>query len=141
MGFSKNKEKIIWTNGCFDILHLGHVRMLEFAKSLGDRLVVGIDTDERVKVNKGKNRPINKQEYRAEMLRSLKFVNEVVFFDSVDSLKQRILESGAELIVVGREYEKTGVIGSDLVPVVFFDRILGISSSLIIENINTDRDI
>jgi D-beta-D-heptose 7-phosphate kinase/D-beta-D-heptose 1-phosphate adenosyltransferase len=115
--------------------------MLEFAKSQGDKLVVGIDTDGRVRLNKGNGRPINNQEYRAEMLRSLKSVNEVVFFDSAETLRQRITESGAEKIVVGREYEKTGVIGSDLVPVVFFDRIHGISSSSIIENMNTNRDI
>lgn len=140
MGFIKDKEKIIWTNGCFDVLHVGHIRMLEFAKSHGDKLVVGIDTDERVRLNKGKDRPVNTQNHRAEILRSLKFVDEVVFFDSSDSLKQRILESGAELIVVGREYEKTGVIGSELVPVVFFDRIPDISSSFIIQN-RTKRDI
>jgi len=139
--FFKNKEKIIWTNGCFDILHLGHIRMLEFAKSQGDKLVVGIDTDERVRLYKGNGRPINNQEYRAEMLRSLKSVTEVVFFDSAETLRQRITESGAEKIVVGREYEKTGVIGSELATVVFFDRIPGLSTSSIIENKNSNKDI
>ena len=61
----------IWTNGCFDVLHIGHIKLLEFAKSQGDYLIVGIDSDERVKVSKGPDRPINNQMDRCEFLRAI----------------------------------------------------------------------
>ena len=130
------KNKIIWVNGCFDILHVGHIRMLEYAKSLGDFLVVGIDSDSRVKILKGESRPINTQEDRAEVLRSIRFVDAVVTFDSEDSLRSRISECGASLIVVGEEYKDKGVIGSELAEISYFRRIEGYSSTSII-----DRDI
>mgnify|MGYP003628734976 CR=1 FL=1 len=74
--------KRVWVNGCFDVLHLGHVRMLEFAKSLGGSLVAGIDSDTRVSELKGEDRPINDQLSRSEFLVALKSVDSVVVFDS-----------------------------------------------------------
>ena len=127
------KHRIIWTNGCFDVLHVGHIRMLEFAKSLGDKLVVGIDSDERVKKSKGMGRPVNTQEDRIEMLRSIKFIDDVVVFDSDYSLTEEISKSGASVIVVGSEYRDRGVIGSHLAEVVYFDRIGEFSTTGIIE--------
>jgi rfaE bifunctional protein nucleotidyltransferase chain/domain len=128
------KYNTIWVNGCFDLIHIGHIRMLEFAKSLGVRLIVGIDTDERVSESKGPDRPVNTQNIRREMLLSIKYVDSVVTFNSADSLKDEIIKSKAEVIVVGEEYRERGVIGSDILPVVYFDRINGYSSTSILEN-------
>lgn len=77
----KQNKKIVTTNGVFDILHAGHVRYLENAKKLGDILIVGINSDNSVKVNKGPNRPINKEKSRCEVVASLESVNYVFVFD------------------------------------------------------------
>ena len=73
-------KKIVFTNGCFDILHAGHVRYLTAAKNFGDVLIVGLNTDESVKRLKGDSRPVNNQKDRAEVLLGLKAVDHVVFF-------------------------------------------------------------
>ena len=65
----------VWTNGCFDILHPGHIELFKVAKSLGDRLIVGVDTDLKVKADKGANRPINNLEYRKAMLESVSYTH------------------------------------------------------------------
>ncbi len=76
--------KTVFTNGCFDILHVGHVRYLTEARALGDRLVVGLNSDASVRALKGPNRPINSQEARREMLLALRCVDEVVIFEETD---------------------------------------------------------
>ena len=69
--------KNIWTNGCFDIIHAGHIALFEYAKNLGDNLFVGIDSDERIKINKGLNRPINNVALRQKVLLSIKYIDRV----------------------------------------------------------------
>jgi D-beta-D-heptose 7-phosphate kinase/D-beta-D-heptose 1-phosphate adenosyltransferase len=113
----------IWTNGCFDILHIGHIKMLEAAKSRGDYLVVGIDSDSRVKELKGKDRPFNNQENRKAFLESIRFVDEVVVFESAQHLEDTVLSMGISEIVVGEEYKDREVVGSIHTPVFFFPRI------------------
>ena len=76
----RQNKKIVFTNGCFDIIHAGHVRYLTTAKNFGDVLIVGLNTDESVKRLKGANRPINNQDDRAEVLLGLKAVDHVIFF-------------------------------------------------------------
>ena len=76
---------VVFTNGCFDILHRGHLEVLKFAKSLGDKLIVGINSDKTIKMLKGEDRPINSQEDRKAILESLRFVDEVVIFDDVET--------------------------------------------------------
>ena len=122
--------RVVWTNGCFDILHRGHVELFKYAKSLGDCLVVGVDDDERVRASKGDDRPINTLEDRVEMLRSIKYIDEIRWFDVDSELETEILLSNAEIIVVGSDYKDKKVIGSHLVDeVVFFDRIAGYSTT------------
>jgi D-beta-D-heptose 7-phosphate kinase/D-beta-D-heptose 1-phosphate adenosyltransferase len=122
--------KIIWTNGCFDVLHRGHIELLKYAKSLGDWLVVGIDTDERVKNSKGESRPFNNIEDRVAMLESIKYVDEVVVFDTDCELEDKVL---ADVMVVGSDYKDKEVIGSRHVQQVkFFDRIDGYSTTKIL---------
>src|SRR6266566_3133262 len=76
--------KIVWCNGCFDVLHLGHVRMLRFAKSLGDYLIIGVNSDESVRRLKGDGRPVFSAAERVEMLRELIIVDHVIVFDGAD---------------------------------------------------------
>ncbi len=120
---------IIWTNGCFDIIHPGHIQLFKFAKSKGSKLIVGLDTDERVRLNKGRNRPINCLEDRVEVVSSIKYVDEVVTFGTDEQLVQRILESKAGLIVIGSDYRDKKIIGSELARVELFERIPGKSTS------------
>lgn len=109
----RNGKKIIFTNGCFDILHLGHISYLEEAKSLGDILIIGLNTDRSVKALKGEQRPINSQNDRAAMLAALECVDFVVLFDEdtplnlIKSLKPDVLVKGADYsgkCVVGVEF-------------------------------------
>lgn len=126
---------IIWTNGCFDIIHSGHIELFRYAKSFGEKLFVGIDTDNRVKTSKGAGRPINSLEDRVNVVSSIKYVDEVVTFSSDTELLERIKTSKASLIVVGSDYEGRKVIGEELVPVRFFTRIPNKSSTKIINEI------
>ena len=126
-------NKIVWTNGCFDILHRGHIELFRYAKSLGNWLVVGVDTDERVRSSKGDSRPFNTIEDRVAMLQSIKYINEVRVFDSNEELDTQVLLSGAKVMVVGSDYKDKEVIGSRHVKEVkFFDRIEGYSTTKIL---------
>jgi len=109
----------IWVNGCFDILHVGHLNLLEYAKNLTDpkskylrlnRLIVGIDSDRRVKELKGGNRPINNQEDRQRMLEALACVDEVVIYDSKDQLCDYIQLFDIDYMVIGEDYKIKGVL-------------------------------
>ena len=128
----KHNMRKIWANGCFDVLHIGHIKLLEFAKSQGDYLIVGIDSDEMVKESKGQDRPINNQRDRCEFLRAISVVDEVVIFNSSEGLSNAIKENDVDLIVIGDDYEGKNVIGSEHSEVLFFKKVLGISSSILI---------
>ena len=122
----------VWTNGCFDIIHAGHVALFEYARSLGDRLIVGLDADERVKLSKGQSRPIHTLEQRIKVVSSLRFVDKVVSFSSDNDLIERIKQERASLIVVGSDYSGRRVIGSEIAEVCFFSRIPDLSSTRIV---------
>tara|TARA_Y100001973_G_C5184174_1_gene326769 strand:+ start:395 stop:781 length:387 start_codon:yes stop_codon:yes gene_type:complete len=124
--------KRIWTNGCFDILHVGHIELFKYARSLGCRLTVGIDSDKRVSELKGKNRPINDENYRKKMLSSIRWVDNVVVFNDEKELCDSV-QKHADIIVVGSDYKNKRVIGSEWAEVVFFDKIEGYSTTKIIE--------
>jgi rfaE bifunctional protein nucleotidyltransferase chain/domain len=129
---SQVSPKIIWVNGCFDVLHAGHIEMLKYARSVGDYLVVGLDTDARVKQSKGESRPINNLENRKRVMEAIRYVDKVVTFGSDDELKVCIHNSGAQAIVVGAEYEGR-VIGSDLVEeIILFPRLFDLSTTNIV---------
>ena len=126
----------MWTNGCYDILHVGHMRLFKYAKSLGHKLIVGIDSDSRVQELKGPNRPINNQDHRKEMLLSNKYIDEVVVFNSSDELRNLIKKNNIDVMVVGKEYENKEVIGAEhCEEVMFFTKIKGLSSTRILDEI------
>ena len=126
----------VWTNGCFDILHRGHIEMLEYAKSLGDVLIVGIDSDERVKKDKGEGRPINNLDDRAIVLQSIKYIDRVIEFDSTNELRNLIKDIRPDIMVIGSDWKGKKVVGEEYAGKVdFFDRIEGYSTTDIIEKI------
>lgn len=107
--------------------------MLEAAKSRGDYLVVGIDSDKRVEDLKGPSRPFNSQKNRKDFLMSIKYVDEVVIFNSSEELEDLVKLKGISEIVVGEEYEDREVVGSIHAPVFFFPRIGNHSTTKILE--------
>ena len=114
----------VFVNGTFDLLHPGHISLLNYAKSLGDYVVVGIDTDDRVKEKKGLTRPIYNQTDRGIMLVSLSAVDEVRYFDSDESLENLVKEVKPDIIVVGSDWKGKTIIGSYYAAELkFFDRI------------------
>ena len=126
--------KVIWTNGCFDILHRGHVELFKFCKSQGDYLVVGIDTDTRVKESKGPSRPFNSQEDRKFFLEAIKYIDKVVLFSTDNELRQRLVENNVDTMIVGSDWKGKRVVGQEKVnKVLFFDRIGTYSTTNILE--------
>ena len=120
----------VWTNGCFDILHRGHIELFRYAKSLGDELVVGIDTDEKVKLDKGDGRPINNLQDRVFMLQSIKYIDKVISFDSTKDLENAIKWYRPDIMVIGSDWKDKKVIGDIFTDkLVFFDRIDGYSTT------------
>ena len=128
--------KTIFVNGTFDLLHPGHVSLLTWAKSLGDYLIVGIDTDDRVKEKKGSTRPIYNQTDRGIMLVSLSAVDEVRYFDSDESLENLVKEVKPDIIVVGSDWKGKTIIGSYYAAELkFFDRIEEYATTKTIQSI------
>lgn len=107
-------KKIVFTNGCFDILHVGHIRYMQEAARLGDILVVGLNSDASVKRLKGPERPVNNQDDRAEMLSSLEFVDYVLIFDE-DTPYELIKKIQPDVLVKGGDYNPNNVVGKDIV--------------------------
>ena len=112
--FYKKNKKIVFTNGCFDILHVGHVKYLEIAKSYGDILIVGVNSNDSVQKLKGINRPINTQEDRAYILASLESVDYVVIFEE-ETPYELIKLIQPHTLVKGGDYEGKDVVGQDIV--------------------------
>lgn len=109
----EQNKKVVFTNGCFDILHKGHVSYLNTAKSFGDVLILGLNSDESVKRLKGENRPINSQDDRAYILSALECVDYVVIFDE-DTPYELISKIKPDILVKGADYEGKEVVGSDI---------------------------
>lgn len=110
----KTNQKIVFTNGCFDLLHVGHVRYLKEARALGDFLVVGVNTDRSVQVLKGPTRPIQNQNDRAEILASLGAVDLVVIFDEETPL-DLIKRVKPTFLVKGGDWKPETIVGFDFV--------------------------
>jgi D-beta-D-heptose 7-phosphate kinase/D-beta-D-heptose 1-phosphate adenosyltransferase len=125
---------IIWTNGCFDVIHKGHIELFKYAKSLGSKLYVGIDSDEKVRKDKGDGRPFNNQQDRREVLESIKYIDGVFTFNSTQGLEDLVQIVGASKLVIGSDWKGKTVVGEQHVEeVVFFDRIEGYSTTETLE--------
>ena len=110
----RERKRVVFTNGCFDILHLGHIRYLHKAKNCGDYLVVGVNSDRSIKSIKGENRPVIPEHARAELLAALCFVDGVVIFDEVDPLAL-IRQLQPHVLVKGADWGEAEIIGADLI--------------------------
>ena len=112
--WQSNGQKVVFTNGCFDILHLGHVEYLEKAARIGEKLIIGLNTDRSVKALKGSLRPVNPEYARALVLASLEFVDAVCLFDE-DTPLELIKKVGPDYLVKGGDYQPETVVGADFV--------------------------
>lgn len=131
--------QIVFTNGCFDILHLGHIDYLEKARNLGDRLIVGINDDASVRKLKGTDRPINDLLARSRMLAALTFVDAVVSF-SEDTPLNLISAIIPDVLVKGKDYDIENIVGADIVMqnggrVETIELVEGYSTSAIIQKV------
>jgi rfaE bifunctional protein nucleotidyltransferase chain/domain len=124
----------VFVNGTFDIIHFGHLQLLNYARSLGDSLTVGIDSDERVREKKGPTRPINNVCERQELLANLKAVDRVSVFNTDEELIQLIKD--CDIMVKGSDYKGKSVIGETYCKnVIYFDRLNDYSSTKKIQDI------
>lgn len=127
-------KDLVFTNGCFDIIHRGHLELFRFCKSLGKKLVVGLNSDESITRLKGVNRPINNVNDRKFLLESLIFVDEVIVF-SEDTPYNLIKIVNPDIIVKGGDYKVSEVVGKDLCEVVIFNYVKGYSTTKTIQSI------
>tara|TARA_B100000287_G_scaffold5037_2_gene4930 strand:+ start:9674 stop:10072 length:399 start_codon:yes stop_codon:yes gene_type:complete len=126
-------------NGCFDVLHVAHVRMLKFAKSKCDYLLVALDEDERIAKAKGTSRPFNNLEDRIEMIRAIRFVDEVRSFSTDSQLRSLVNLYQPDVMIIGSDWQGKEIIGSEHAKeVVYFGRIDGYSTTRILQS-SSDR--
>lgn len=107
-------DEVVFTNGCFDLLHLGHIDYLEKSRALGNKLVIGLNSDSSVRRIKGEERPLNNEYSRARILAALSFVDAVVFF-SEDTPKELISQLLPNILVKGNDYLAENIVGADIV--------------------------
>ena len=134
-----HQQKIVFTNGCFDVLHYGHVHYLAQAKELGDILVVGLNSDASVRRLKGEGRPINPEQARAYVLAALEMVDYVCLFDE-DTPYDLVSAVQPDILVKGGDYAIENIVGGDIVKqrngkVVVLPFVEGFSSTTIIEKL------
>ena len=130
-------SKTVFTNGCFDILHPGHIELFKVGKSLGDTLIVAIDSDEKVRKAKGESRPINNIHYRKSMLESIKYIDLVLTFDTKEGLEQLIELYTPDVLLIGGDWRGREVVGETYAKQVkFFNRVGDYSTTRVIKNIS-----
>ena len=136
-----NDFKIVFTNGCFDILHRGHVEYLQKAKELGDLLILGLNSDSSVKRLKGENRPINNEKDRAIVLSALECIDFVIIFDD-DTPFELIKNLKPDILVKGGDYKLENVIGREFAKeTILIDFVDGYSTTKTIKNIKNINKI
>ena len=122
--------KIIFVNGCFDVLHPGHIQLFKYAKSLGDYLIVAIDSDKRVSEMKGPERPIFSQSDRSQTLEAIRYIDVVHIFDSKEDLENLLKSIAPDIMIVGSDWKCKEVVGEQYAKTVqFFDRVGGYSTT------------
>jgi D-beta-D-heptose 7-phosphate kinase/D-beta-D-heptose 1-phosphate adenosyltransferase len=132
------EKKIVFTNGCFDILHKGHIEYLRESKKLGDKLIIGLNSDASIKRLKGSSRPTNNEQDRKHVLEALEFVDEVIIFNE-DTPYELIRRIQPDIITKGGDYKsKEEVVGHDLADVVIISYLEGYSTTKTLERLNAD---
>lgn len=137
--WKENGEKIVFTNGCFDLVHRGHIEVLANTADLGDKLIIGLNSDSSIKELKGENRPIMDEISRSILLASLQFVDAIVFFS--EETPYKLIETLIpDVLAKGGDYKVTEIAGNGVVlenggEVILFPFIDGISSTNIVEKI------
>ena len=133
-----SNKNTVWLNGTFDVLHAGHIELFRQARKLAGpsgRVIVGTDSDERIRELKGPTRPINNLIDRVDFLRAIKYIDGVVTFSSADELEARIKQFSPDILLIGDDYIDKPIIGSQFAKkIVFFPRYGGLSSSRIIRS-------
>jgi|TARA_B110000914_G_scaffold186445_1_gene170441 D-beta-D-heptose 7-phosphate kinase/D-beta-D-heptose 1-phosphate adenosyltransferase len=125
----------IWVNGCFDVLHRGHFELFKYAKSLGNELVVGLDTDLKVSQDKGQDRPYNNLQDRMFALQSIKYIDRVISFNSRKELESLISLYSPDILLVGSDWRGGDIVGKQFArEVCFFERISQYSTTNILSN-------
>ena len=128
-------NKIVWINGCFDVLHYGHFKLIQYASSFGGKLVIGIDSDERVKQLKGEDRPFHTQQQREYNLRQIRGVGDVVIFHTEDELRNTLEKLKPTIFVIGSDYIDKPIVGGEFAKEIkFFERIDNLSTSNIMKH-------
>lgn len=125
-------KKKVFTNGCFDVLHRGHFELLQYCKSLGGYVIVGLNSDDSIRRLKGEKRPVVKQQDRKFMLESCKYVDEVIIFNE-DTPYELMKQVKPDIIVKGGDYKKENIIGRDLATIEIFNYIDGYSTTKLLE--------
>ena len=126
--------KKVWMNGCFDVLHYGHFKLIEYAKSFDGKLVIGIDSDERVKYLKGMDRPFHTQEQRRFNLMQISGVDAVITFDNEDELRKQIELYSPDIFVIGDEYMYKPIVGGEFAKEIkFYKKIDGLSTTKLLD--------
>ena len=134
-------KEIIWINGTFDVLHMGHIKLFQKAHELATdefrsfswKIVVGVDTDERIRESKGVGRPVNTLKNRMDFLHAIRWVDEVYAFHSDDMLEGLIKAHSPKYMVIGDDYKNKPIIGSEHIKeIIYVPRYEGLSSSAII---------
>ena len=127
------QPNIIWVNGCFDVLHMGHIELLRYAKLLGHTLIVGTDSDQRIKSNKGFSRPINNLALRVRFLEAIRYVDTVVSFDTDEQLNDLVWLYNVDTMVVGEEYKGRRIVGGECIKnIIFYPKQYGLSTTKLI---------
>lgn len=134
---------LVMTNGCFDVLHIGHIKILEESKKLGESLLVAVNSDESVARLKGSNRPINNSKDRIRILSAIEFIDYIILFEE-DTPKDIIKAISPDFLVKGGDYEAKDIVGADHVKsyggkVIIIDLVEGYSSSKIISSLKTNE--
>ncbi len=127
-------NKIVWINGCFDVLHYGHFKLIQYAASFGGILTIGIDSDERVKQLKGEDRPFHTQQQREYNLRQIRGVGNVIVFHTEDELRDTLKKLNPDIFVIGSDYMGKPIIGGEFAKEIkFFGRIEGLSTTKLLD--------
>ena len=134
ISISDFKKDIVFTNGVFDFIHKGHIDLLKFSKKIGKKLIVGINTDRSVKINKGNNRPINKLKKRINNLGKLKLIDQIISFSGKTPIKL-IKKIKPDVIIKGNDYSFSGVVGKEFSNVILYRKKNNLSSTRIINKL------